>query len=91
MSTTHPHTYPHPDYEAAHQETYERAPRRPIVPIPLPPGVRQSDFDLAISEFISIVGVESVFVKEGLSDYIDPYDVHEDDPSQRKVPSAAVC
>lgn len=91
MSITHPQTYPHPDYEAAHQQTYERAPRHPITPIPLPPGVGQTDFDSAISEFISIAGEESVFVKEGLSDYIDPYDVHEHDPSQRKLPSAAVC
>lgn len=90
MSITHPQTYPHPDYEAAHQQTYERAPRHPITPIPLPPGVGQTDFDSAISEFISIAGEESVFVKEGLSDYIDPYDVHEHDPSQRKLPSAAV-
>ncbi|KAK0624777.1 hypothetical protein B0T17DRAFT_638641 [Bombardia bombarda] len=90
MSTTIPDTYPDPEYEAAHQATYERAPRHPIKPA-LPPGVRAEDFAQAIQDFIAAVGEKSVFVNEGLSDYIDPYDIHEADESKRKVPSAAVC
>jgi hypothetical protein len=82
-------TYPDAAYEAAHQATYERAPRHPIKPV-LPPGVREADFALAIQEFIDAVGKDAVFVKEGLTDYIDPYDVHEADETKRKVPSAAV-
>ena len=89
MSTTLPKTYPHADYEAAHQSTYERAPRHPIKPV-LPPGVREADFAKALEGFIGAVGKDAVFVGEGLSDYIDPYDVHEADESKRKVPSAAV-
>jgi hypothetical protein len=89
MSTTIPTTYSHPEYEAAHQSTYERAPRYPLKPV-LPPGVREADFAQAIQEFISTVGQDAVFINEGLSDYIDPYDVHEDKDDKRKVPSAAV-
>ncbi|KAK4107351.1 vanillyl alcohol oxidase [Canariomyces notabilis] len=90
MSTTIPTTYSHAEYEAAHQSTYERTPRYPIKPV-LPPGVREADFARAIQEFISTVGQDAVFINEGLSDYIDPYDVHEDRDDKRKVPSAAVC
>lgn len=90
MSTTIPQTYPDPEYESAHTSTYERRPRFPIQPA-LPPGVRESDFSLAISEFLSALGPSAVFVGDALSDYIDPYDVHEHDDTQRKVPSAAVC
>ncbi|KXX73690.1 Vanillyl-alcohol oxidase, partial [Madurella mycetomatis] len=90
MSTTFPPTYPYPEYEAAHQSTYERAPRYPIKSA-LPPGVREADFDKAIQEFIAVVGQDAVFINEGLSDYIDPYDVHEDKDDKRKVPSAAIC
>ncbi|KAK4185400.1 putative vanillyl-alcohol oxidase [Podospora australis] len=93
MSTTHTtQTYPNhdPAYEAAHESTYERQPRHPITPV-LPPGVSQEAFDKAITAFIAILGKESVFIGPGLSDYIDPYDIHEADPSKRKVPSAAVC
>lgn len=74
---------------AAHVATYERQPRFPIKPV-LPPGVREVDFNKAIDEFIAIVGRDAVFIREALSDYIDPYDVHEHDDSRRKVPSAAV-
>lgn len=89
MSTTIPPTYPDADYEAAHQATYERAPRHPIKSI-LPPGVREADFAKAVQEFIAVVGEDAVFIGDGLSDYIDPYDVNEADESKRKVPSAAV-
>ncbi|KAK4462378.1 putative vanillyl-alcohol oxidase [Cladorrhinum samala] len=90
MSTTLPKTYSDPDSEAAHVATYERKPRHPIRPV-LPPGVRESEFNQAIQSFTSIVGKEAVFIDAALSDYIDPYDVNEADPTKRKVPSAAVC
>jgi hypothetical protein len=89
MSTTIPPTYSDADYEAAHQATYERAPRHPIRPV-LPPGVREADFAKAVQEFIDVVGKDAVFIGDGLSDYIDPYDVHEADDAKRKMPSAAV-
>ncbi|KAK4208815.1 hypothetical protein QBC37DRAFT_352799 [Rhypophila decipiens] len=93
MSTTLPRTYPDPEYEQAHVDTYERNPRFPIKPA-RPPGVREEDFLKAIDEFITVVGKDAVFIGEGLSDYIDPYDIHEADNEQggkRQVPSAAVC
>jgi len=89
MSTSLPDSYTIPEYEAAHQSTYERVPRYPITPV-LPPGVREEDFNKAIDEFIGVVGKDAVFIKEGLSDYIDPYDVDENNEDKRKVPSAAV-
>lgn len=90
MSTTIPETYPDPEYEAAHVATYERKPRFLIKPA-FPHGVREADFAQAIEEFIAVVGRNAVFINEGLSDYIDPYDVHEHEDDKRKVPSAAVC
>jgi hypothetical protein len=89
MSTTIPPTYPDADYEAAHRATYEQTPRHPIKPV-LPPGVREADFAKAVQEFVDVVGKDAVFINEGLSDYIDPYDVNEADDTKRKVPSAAV-
>ncbi|KAK1752660.1 hypothetical protein QBC47DRAFT_432280 [Echria macrotheca] len=91
MSTTLPPTYTDPDYEAAHTQTFERTPRHPLPDRILPPGIRPSDFDAAIASFIAAVGPGAVFTGPALSDYIDPYDVHEHDASRRKVPSAAVC
>ena len=88
-----PETYPglDPAYEAAHRATYEHAPRHPIPSI-LPPGITPSTFALAISDFTALLGPAAVFsTPDRLSDYIDPYDVHEADPAKRKVPSAAVC
>jgi len=92
MSTTLPQTYPDAEYESAHTSTYERPPRFPIKAV-FPPGVRESDFHVAISEFIAALGEANVFIGEALSDYIDPYDVHEHDTHEekRKIPSAAVC
>jgi len=88
---TIPETYPDPEYEQAHRATYERKPRFPIKPV-LPPGVREADFAKAIDEFVGVVGKDAVFCREGLSDYIDPYDVHEHEQEEgrRKVPGAAV-
>ena len=90
MSTTLKGTYTDPEYEDAHVDTYERKPRYAIKPV-LPPGVREVDFTQAIQDFISVVGQDAVFVGEALSDYIDPYDIHEAEDNKRKVPSAAVC
>ncbi|KAJ4415353.1 hypothetical protein N0V85_002755 [Neurospora sp. IMI 360204] len=92
MSTTIPPTYPDPEYEAAHQATYERTPRYPINPV-LPPGIIQETWTKAIQAFVSVLGQDAVLIDSALSDYIDPYDIHEADSEndKRKVPSAAVC
>lgn len=98
MSTTIPSTYPDPEYEAAHRATYERIPRYPITPV-LPPGITHEVFAKAIQAFISVLGPDAVLIDSALSDYIDPYDLHEHEAEaeatenknkRRKVPSAAV-
>ncbi|KAK1773264.1 hypothetical protein QBC45DRAFT_97592 [Copromyces sp. CBS 386.78] len=102
MSTEIPPTYTDPEYEAAHQATYERQPRFPITPV-LPPGITHEVWTKAIQAFISVLGPDAVLIDSALSDYIDPYDLHEAESaesesaensnsnSKRKVPSAAVC
>lgn len=89
MSSVLPDKYPDPEYEAAHRRTFAPPATCPVTPV-LPPGVREEDFRQAINEFKSAVGGGSVFINEALSDYIDPYDIYEDDVSKRKMPSAAV-
>ncbi|KAH6976477.1 hypothetical protein BKA56DRAFT_633675 [Ilyonectria sp. MPI-CAGE-AT-0026] len=91
MTSTLPlNTYTDPDYERAHQTTFAPPKSRPVEPV-LPPGVKQAQFDEALEQFASVVGTEQVFIKEALAHYIDPYEVCENDASQRKMPSAAVC
>ena len=77
MSTTLPPTYPDPEYEAAHQATYERVPRFPIGNTVLPPGITHEVWTAAIQAFISVLGRDAVLIDSALSDYIDPYDLHE--------------
>lgn len=81
-------TYPYPEYEAAHQQTF--APPKRKIPSVLPVGVTKSNFDLSIKELVSAIGVDAVFLGEALAHYVDPYDVYEDNESKRKVPSAAI-
>ncbi|KAL4939685.1 hypothetical protein BDV06DRAFT_198382 [Aspergillus oleicola] len=88
-STLAKNTYPNPTYESAHRATF--APPKKDIPAVLPPGVTQVDFEQAIGELVTIVGVENVFVGEALVDYVDPYDVYEEDEGKRKVPSAGVA
>ncbi len=88
MTTTLPDKYPYPEYEAAHRSTFNRPARQPIRKV-LPPGVSEEDFGQAIKDFVAVVGEASVFIDEGLSDYVDPYDINESN-EKRKTPSAAV-
>ncbi|KAK3950445.1 hypothetical protein QBC32DRAFT_371965 [Pseudoneurospora amorphoporcata] len=102
MSTEIPPTYTEPEYEAAPQATYERQPRFPITPV-LPPGITHQVWTKATQAFISVLGPDAVLIDSALSDYINPYDLHEAESaedesaensnsnSKRKVPSAAVC
>ena len=77
-----------PTYESAHRATF--SPPKKDIPAVLPPGVSQVDFEQALGELITVVGLENVFVGEALVDYLDPYDVFEHEGGRRKVPSAAV-
>lgn len=89
MTSVLPKKYADPEYEQAHQSLFVR-PARHIIKRVLPPGVREADFDQAVQEFVSAVGQANVIVDQGLSDYIDPYDIWEADEGKRKTPSAAV-
>ncbi len=89
MTTTQPkNTYPDEAYEDAHLRTFST----PKVAIPsiLPPGVTLEAFSQAVGAFSEALGKDNVFVGAGLSHYVDPYDLAEDDETQRKLPSAAV-
>jgi hypothetical protein len=55
----------------------------------LPPGVNQTDFDVAISKLKDVLGQEHVFIGRSLAEYIDPYELQEE-PSRRKIPGGAV-
>ncbi|KAI1871232.1 uncharacterized protein JN550_004677 [Neoarthrinium moseri] len=91
MTSTQPtNTYPDLEYEEAHIRTFTPRKDRPISLV-LPPGINQETFEKAVEEFALAIGKDQVFVKEALAQYIDPYDLHDDDNSKRKVPSAAVC
>ncbi|KAL4889332.1 hypothetical protein BDV59DRAFT_195747 [Aspergillus ambiguus] len=89
MTTSPPtNTYPYPEYEAAHQQTFGSL-KRSLKPV-LPPGVSRANFEKAVQEFILTIGQSSVFIGDALAHYVDPYEVYEDIESKRKTPSAAV-
>lgn len=90
MTTSLPqNTYPDPEYEKAHLDTFSSPGSRPIKPV-LPPGISQEKFNKALQELVRVVGQDAVFVGDALAHYVDPYDIHEKDDTKRKVPSAAV-
>ncbi|OAL50313.1 FAD-linked oxidase-like protein [Pyrenochaeta sp. DS3sAY3a] len=57
---------------------------------PLPPGVTRDELNLAIQKFVALLGSDGVFIGDALVDYVDPYELWEQE-GRRKVPSAAVC
>lgn len=81
-------TYPDKDYEDAHQNTFS-TPKVPIWSV-LPPNVTEATLAQAIVDFSDAIGEANVFVGDGLSHYVDPYDLSEGDKTKRKLPSAAV-
>jgi hypothetical protein len=89
MTTTLPDKYVNAEYQEAHRLTFAH-PHRHSIPKVLPPGVGEDAFARVIQELLAAVGKDFVFVGDGLSDYIDPYDIWEADESKRKLPSAAV-
>lgn len=56
---------------------------------PLPPGVTRDELNLAIQKFVALLGSDGVFIGDALVDYVDPYELWEQE-GRRKVPSAAV-
>lgn len=61
------------------------------VPCVLPPGLSQATFDTALQRYKAVVGVNQVYHgPDKLVEYIDPYELNEQDAGARKMPSAAV-
>lgn len=88
-STKLPVRYEDPGYQKAHQEVFQGSLTRPLKEV-LPPGVSQAEFKLAVEEFLGALGPDGVLTGDAMSDYIDPYELYEDNDVDRKVPSAAV-
>jgi hypothetical protein len=83
-------TYLDVEYDQAHQKAFAAPQIAPITAV-LPDGVSQNDFNTALLDFAAIVGPEQVFVGDALAHYVDPYELHENDATKRKMPGAAVC
>jgi hypothetical protein len=88
-STKLPVRYEDPEYQKTHTALFSNSITRPLETI-LPLDVTEADFQAAIKELVAALGSDGVLIGEALVDYVDPYELYEDDSSQRKVPSAAV-
>ena len=80
--------YVDPEYQRIHTNLFSNSIIKPIQHV-LPPGVSQANFDLAIAGWAGAVGRENVYGQDEVHEYIDPYELNEDD-EMRKVPSGAV-
>lgn len=80
--------YGDPEYQNVHLDLFLNSIIKPI-PRTLPPGVPQSDFDLAVTEFSEALGKANVYGQDEVQEYIDPYELNEDE-GNRKIPSGAV-
>ncbi|KIW98341.1 uncharacterized protein Z519_00001 [Cladophialophora bantiana CBS 173.52] len=89
MGVKFPIRYNDPEYQLNHQNLFSQALLCPLKNV-LPPGVDQAQFDRAIVEFEDAVGKDNVFRGEALEEYVDPYELWEEE-GRRKMPSAAVC
>lgn len=82
--------YKDPTYQSTHSTLFGDSVTTPIASV-LPPGISRATFDAALVRYKDVVGVDQVYHgAEGLVEYIDPYELHERDARERKVPSAAV-
>jgi hypothetical protein len=83
-----PVRYLDPDYQQNHRNLFSGSLLAPLEPV-LPPGLTQSEFDRALTEFRKAIGDDQVFVGLNLEEYVDPYELYEKE-GRRKTPSAAV-
>lgn len=82
------HAYLNDEYQSTHFNLFKESITVPLEAV-LPPGVEQSAFDDAIKRYKSAVGEDQVLQGEDLTEYIDPYELREEE-GKRKMPSAAV-
>jgi hypothetical protein len=76
------------EYQSTHYNLFKDSIIVPLKSV-LPPGVTRDDFDKALRQYQSVVGDEQVYQGDGLTEYIDPYELHESEGT-RRMPSAAV-
>lgn len=76
------------EYQSTHYTLFKESITVPLKAV-LPPGVTQSDFKNAIQRYKDVVGEDQVLRGDGLTEYIDPYELREAE-GDRKMPSAAV-
>jgi FAD/FMN-containing dehydrogenase len=76
------------EYQTTHLNIFKGSITQPLKSV-LPPAVKQSDFQDAIDEYKDVVGADQVLTGEDLAEYIDPYELWENE-GRRKMPSAAV-
>lgn len=76
------------EYQATHYTLFKKSITAPLKDV-LPPGVTQANFKKAIQKYKDVVGEDQVLRGDGLTEYIDPYELQEAG-GNRKMPSAAV-
>jgi hypothetical protein len=80
--------YPNLEYQSTHLKVFKGSITQPLKPV-LPPVIKRSDFCDAIEEYKAVVGSDQVLLGEDLAEYIDPYELWENE-GRRKMPSAAI-
>jgi hypothetical protein len=83
-----PARYTDPEYQASHRQLFSGVLLSPLEDV-LPPGLNQQQFDAACADFEAAVGRAHVFRGQSLEEYVDPYELWEQE-GKRKMPSAAV-
>ncbi|KAH7355817.1 hypothetical protein BKA66DRAFT_446222 [Pyrenochaeta sp. MPI-SDFR-AT-0127] len=80
--------YADAEYQSLHYNLFKDSITAPLIAA-LPPGITQSEFDNAICQYEEVVGKDQVYQHDALTEYIDPYELQEEE-GKRKMPSAAV-
>lgn len=86
--TKFPTIYTDPEYQQTHRNLFSAALLQPLQEV-LPPGVTKSSFEAAINAFQGIVGNDQVILGKGLEEYVDPYELWENE-GNRRMPSCAI-
>lgn len=81
--------YADPSYQAAHDDTYAH-PLNSEIPEVFPPDITRLEFDNAMSKCSQVIGRNStIFRGPDRKDFVDPYDLPEED-CERRIPGAAI-
>jgi hypothetical protein len=80
--------YLDPEYQSTHYNLFKDSITVPLKSV-LPPEVSRDAFVKAIGRYKAVVGDAQVYEGDALTEYIDPYELHEAEGT-RRMPSAAV-